>query len=32
MVLDYTNTVRLGCWQRQYDASLEEAEAFASKL
>ncbi|WP_316158582.1 MULTISPECIES: hypothetical protein [unclassified Bradyrhizobium] len=32
MVLDYTNTVRLGCGQRAYDATLSEVEAFASKL
>jgi hypothetical protein len=32
MVLDHTNTVRLGCGHHEYDATLDEAEAFASKL
>ncbi|WP_407155082.1 hypothetical protein [Bradyrhizobium sp. STM 3557] len=32
MVLDHTNTVRIGCSQWEYDATLSEAEAFAGTL
>jgi hypothetical protein len=31
-VVDLTNTVVFGCWNRQYQATLDEVEAFALKL
>lgn len=32
MVVDHTNVVRLGCWHREYQASLDEVETFALEL